>query len=97
MTTDTDSLRLPGTAAATAIAALHRALAQAEAAGDSARIATLRALWLDLERRRLGETRADRPWHRERRRRTPPRLVIDDDLADAWLSGRPLPPDTRPG
>ena len=92
MPTNTAGLRLPGTATEAETAMLHRALALAEAAGDGARVATLRARWFDLERRRLAAARAARPWHRERRRRTPPSLVVDDELADAWLLGRPLPP-----
>jgi hypothetical protein len=92
MTHTTDNLRLPGTAAEAEVAALDRALALAEAAGESARVATLRALWFDLERRRLANARTAAPGHRERRHQPPPHLVIDDELADAWLRGRPLPP-----
>ena len=73
MTHTTDPLLPRGTTAEVTVAALHRALALAEAAGDTARAATLRAAWFDLERRRLTLARAARPWHQERRRHPPPR------------------------
>jgi hypothetical protein len=92
MTSTTDALRHPGATPEAAVAALHRALTLAEAAGDEATAAALRQRWFDLERRRLAAARTARPWHRERHRSTPPRLVVDDTLADAWLRGGPLPP-----
>lgn len=82
MTSNTDTLKT----------ALHRALALAEAAGDTARVAALRALWPALERRRAADAAAAWPRYRERRRRLPPRLAIDDEMVEAWLRGGSPPP-----
>jgi hypothetical protein len=92
MPTPPDPLRHPKATTEAAVAALHRALTLAEAAGDDAQATILRRRWFDLERRRLAAARAARPWHQEPRCRTPTRLVVDDEMADAWLSGGPLPP-----
>ena len=74
-----------------ALAALHRRLAIAEAAGDRAQATALRAAWLDLERRRLTLARADRPWRRAPTPVDPPPPVIDRAMLEAWLRGAPAP------
>jgi hypothetical protein len=91
MTSNTDALRHTQTTTGTSQTALQRALALAEAAGDTDRVALLRTLWPALERRRAADTAAAWPQYRERRRRLRPQLTIDDAMITAWLGGG-LPP-----
>jgi hypothetical protein len=90
MTSNTNALRHRRAMPRTPGTALNRALALAEAAGDTERVAALRALWPALDRRRPTTAGAAWPRHRERRR-IAPRLTIDDAMIEAWLGGT-LPP-----
>jgi len=86
MTSDTNARLYRQAMPRTPETVLHRALALAEAAGDTARVAALRALWPALDRRR--PTAAGAAWPRQReRRRIAPRLTIDDAMIEAWLGG----------
>jgi hypothetical protein len=86
MTSNTTARRHRPARPGTPGTALHRALALAEAAGDTARVAALRALWPALDRRRPTSAGAAWPRHRERRR-IAPRLAIDEAMIEAWLGG----------